>query len=271
MEVEVKSVNHRFLEISPRLPRSLMALEPRIREKVMETCHRGKVDTLFTIIPLKEGYLEVEVDLEKALALWKGMETLAGKLGREGELHLSHLLTHQDILLIKEKKQDLQALWQVIEAALDKALKNLITEREREGENLKKDLLKHLENMGHLLKEIAQRAPDLPQLYRAKLEKRLQELQVEVPPERLAQEVAIIADKTDLTEELVRLKTHLEELEKTLEEGSPCGKKMDFLAQESLRESNTIASKAQDVQIAHLVVEVKGEIEKIREQIQNIE
>jgi uncharacterized protein (TIGR00255 family) len=271
VEVEVKSVNHRFLEIAPRLPRFLTALESRIREKVREMCHRGKVDTLFTITPLEEGYLEVEVNRGKAQALWKAMEALARKLGREGELHLSHLLVHQDIFTIKEKERDPQTLWQVIETALDEALKGLIKEREREGETLKKDLLECLENMGHLLEEIAQRAPDLPQLYRAKLEKRLQELQVEVPPERLAQEVAIMADKTDITEELVRLETHLKELKKTLKEGSPCGKKMDFLAQESLRESNTIASKAQDAQIAHLVVAVKGEIEKVREQIQNIE
>ena len=269
--MEAKSVNHRFLEIALRLPHFLISLEPRIREKIREACHRGKVDVFFTVTPLEEGYLEVEVDREKAQGLWRAMETLAKELGREEELHLSNLLARQDIFTIKERERDPQALWHVIETALDEALKGLIKEREREGETLKKDLLERLENMGHLLEEIAQRAPDLPQLYRAKLEKRLQELQVEVPPERLAQEVAIMADKTDITEELVRLRTHLEEMKKTLKGGSPCGKKMDFLAQELLRESNTITSKAQDVQIAHLVVAIKGEIEKVREQIHNIE
>lgn len=271
MEVEVKSVNHRFLEASLRLPRSLMAMEPRIRRTLKETCHRGKLDLYLTITPLEESLKKVKVDIPLAKAMWQAMEEVATRVGRRDEMQLSFLLSRQEIFTLVEEEQDPQVLERGVEGALKEALSHLMAQRAQEGTRLKEDLLGRLDAMIRILREIKERAPHLPEIYRDKLQKRLDELQVEVPPERLAQEVAIMADKTDVTEEIVRLDCHLEVFRHTLEEGSPCGKKLDFLAQEILRETNTIASKGQDTLVAHMVVELKGEIEKIREQVQNIE
>ncbi len=271
IEIEVKSVNHRFLEITTRLPRFLTTLESLIREKVREVCHRGKVDIVVTVTPTGEEGFEIEIDWGRAMAIWSALEQVAEAIGRKGELHLSHLLAHQEVFNMRGKEQDPQLLWGTIEEALGKAINAMIQERQREGEALKKDILSHLTRMEHLLSETAHRAPDLPQLYRNRLRERLRSLKIEVPPERLAQEVALMAERTDISEEVVRLRTHLGEMRETLMRGSPCGRKLDFLAQEALRESNTIASKAQDAMISHMIVEMKGEIEKMREQIQNVE
>jgi len=271
VEVEVRSVNHRFLEANLHLPRFLIALEPHIRRKLKEACHRGKLDLYFIITPLEESPKTVEVDTHLAKAMWKAMEEVAKRLGRKEELNLSLLFSRQEIFSVSEKEQDPQVLRETVEKALEKALDQLLAHRVQEGEKLKEDLSDRLNTMGKILDEIRERASHLPLIYKEKLQKRLEELQAEVSPERVAQEAAIIAERINITEEIVRLDCHLEAFRKTLEEGSPCGKKLDFLAQEILRETNTIASKGQDTQVAHLVVDLKGEIEKIREQVQNIE
>ncbi len=271
MEVEVRSVNHRFLEANLRLPRSLMALEPNIRRKLKETCHRGKLDIYFSINPLEESLKTVEVDTHLAKTMWEAMEKVARELGRKEELHLSLLFSRQEIFNITEREQDPQILGKAVEMALERALDQLMIQRLQEGEKLREDLNARLDIMGKILEEIRERASHLPQVYREKLQKRLEGFQVDVPPERLAQETALIAERTDVTEEIVRLDCHLHAFRKAMETGSPCGKKLDFLAQEILREANTIASKGQDAQVAHLVVNLKGEIEKLREQVQNIE
>ncbi len=271
MEVEIRSVNHRFLEANLRLPRSLMALEASIRRTLKETCHRGKIDLFLTITPLEGNTKRVEVDIPLARALWRAMEEVARKVGRREELGLSLLLSRQEIFSLVEEEVDQEALEEKVKAALEKAVSQLMEHRAREGEKLKEDMNDRLETMARLLEDIKERASQLPHIYRERLQKHLEELQVEVLPDRLAQEVAIIAEKADVTEEIVRLGCHLEAFRNIMEGGSPCGKKLDFLAQEILRETNTIASKVQDSQVAHLVVELKGEIEKVREQVQNIE
>ncbi len=271
VEVEIRSVNHRFLEANLRLPRSLMALEASIRRTLKETCHRGKIDLFLTITPLEGNTRRVEVDIPLARALWRAMEEVARKVGRREELGLSLLLSRQEIFSLVEEEVDQEALEEKVKAALEKAVSQLMEHRAREGEKLKEDMNDRLETMARLLEDIKERASQLPHIYRERLQKHLEELQVEVLPDRLAQEVAIIAEKADVTEEIVRLGCHLEAFRNIMEGGSPCGKKLDFLAQEILRETNTIASKVQDSQVAHLVVELKGEIEKVREQVQNIE
>ena len=271
VEVEIRSVNHRFLEANLRLPRSLMALEASIRRTLKETCHRGKIDLFLTITPLEGNTKRVEVDIPLARALWRAMEEVARKVGRREELGLSLLLSRQEIFSLVEEEVDQEALEEKVKAALEKAVSQLMEHRAREGEKLKEDMNDRLETMARLLEDIKERASQLPHIYRERLQKHLEELQVEVLPDRLAQEVAIIAEKADVTEEIVRLGCHLEAFRNIMEGGSPCGKKLDFLAQEILRETNTIASKVQDSQVAHLVVELKGEIEKVREQVQNIE
>ncbi len=271
VEVEVRSVNHRFLEANLRLPRSLMALEASIRRTLKETCHRGKLDLFLTVTLLEGSSKRVEVDIPLAQSLWKAMEEVARGVGRKDELQLALLLSRQEIFSVVEDEEDLETLGKGVEMALKEALARLMEHRAQEGEKLKKDMLQRLATMSRLVGDIRARATNLPQLYREKLQKRLEELPVDLPPERLAQEVAIMAEKMDVTEEIVRLECHLEAFTSIMEEGSPCGKKLDFLAQEILRETNTIASKVQDSQVAHLVVELKGEIEKVREQVQNIE
>jgi len=269
--VEMKSVNHRFLEANIRLPRSLMALEAGIRRTLKDSCHRGKIDVFFTITSLEGSLKKVEVDIPLAKALWRAMEKVAREVGRREDLQLSLLLSRQEIFSISEEEKEQATIEKGVEAALQKALDQLMEHRSQEGENLKRDMLGRLDTMARILETIEEKAAHLPDLYRERLQKRLEELKVDVPPERIVQEVAIIAEKADVTEEIVRLGCHLEAFRATLEEGSPCGKKLDFLAQEILRETNTIASKIQDSHVAHLVVDLKGEIEKVREQVQNIE
>jgi uncharacterized protein (TIGR00255 family) len=271
VEVEIKSVNHRFLDLHFRLPKALSSLEPSIRKKLKEGCYRGKLDFYVNITPVEEGFMKVHVDTALAVGMWRAMESLAQQFGREGDLHLSLLLSRPELWSVKEEDIDRKEIWPVVEKAIDEALSQLVEHRVREGESLKRQLVDSMICMEQCLQGIADRAPDLPKLYRDRLEKRLEDMHIDVSQDRLAQEAAIMADKVDVTEEIVRLRQHFKEFNVTLGDGSPCGKKLEFLLQEILREANTIASKCQDAGIAHLVVHLKNEIEKAREQVQNIE
>ena len=273
MTVEVKSVNHRFLDLSCRLGRNLMFLDDAMRAGVGAKLARGHVDVFVSYANHREDAREVRVDTALALAYQQGFKALAGALGEAGKMpSLTDYAHLPDVLSVQEREEDQDAVRALFERALAGALDALIAMREREGERLRGDVLEKLDALGALREKIAARAPGVVEDYRERLSQRLaQMLSGEIDEARLATEVAIFADRAAIDEELVRLGSHIAQVRETVELAEPVGRKLDFLVQELGREVNTIGSKAQDTEIAQCVVQAKGEIEKLREQVQNIE
>ncbi|MBO8168153.1 MAG: YicC family protein [Thermoanaerobacteraceae bacterium] len=270
--VELKSVNHRFLDISVRLPRQYSILEERFRRQVKEKVARGRIDIYVKMEDELEAEKEIIVDKALAEAYLKSLRELADALEIDGTVSAYELSRLDDVLRLNEE-EDLDAIWVGMEEALTQALDQLIEMRHLEGEKLKADVMRRKHTIERLTGEIAGRTSLVVAQYQKKLTERVKELLGDTPvdEERIAQEVAIMAEKSDISEELVRLKSHLEQLEETLLLDQPIGRKLDFIVQEMHREINTIGSKNIDVTIGRLVVEIKSEIEKIREQVQNIE
>ena len=273
MTVEVKSVNHRFLDISCRLGRNLMFLDDAVRAGVGAKLARGHVDVFVTYANHRQDAREVRVDTALAKAYQDGFEQLAGALGEAGKMpSLADYARLPDVLTVQEREEDQQTVRALFERALGGALDALIAMREAEGERLRADVLEKAANLEALQGLIATRAPLVVEDYRERLNQRLSQLlNGEIDESRLATEVAIFADRAAIDEELVRLLSHIAQVRQTVELKEPVGRKLDFLVQELGREVNTIGSKAQDTSIAQWVVQAKGEIEKLREQVQNIE
>lgn len=272
MTVEVKSVNHRFLDISYRLSRTLSFLEDTVRRGVSARLSRGHVDVFVSYANHRQDAREVRVDTGLALAYRSAVAELGGVLGAAEGLPLSDYARLPDVLTIQEKEEDQQAVRALFEQALSGALDDLIAMREQEGERMRADILEKIGNIEAIRARIAERAPLVVSEYRDKLHQRIAALtEGELDEARLITEVAIFADRAAIDEELVRLGSHAEAVRATADLAEPVGRKLDFLVQELNREVNTIGSKASDTAIAQAVVEAKGEIEKLREQVQNIE
>ncbi|HZK17857.1 MAG TPA: YicC/YloC family endoribonuclease [Clostridia bacterium] len=271
--LEMRAVNHRFCEVAIRMPRVFMQLEDNIRRKVKTKVARGKVDVYVNIDNTANKDYTVKVDKGLAVAYYRAIKDLQADTGIGGGIEIEHLINLPGIVEIQEDEYDIDELWPLIDGAMDDALQQLVFMRESEGAELARDLLERSRKIMTLAGCIEEHSPLVVQEYKDKLQLRLGELLTDgtVDSDRLAQEVAIFADKCDITEELVRLKSHLSQLDSCLEGSSPVGRKLDFLLQELLREINTIGSKANDARIGNLVVELKSELEKIREQVQNIE
>lgn len=272
MTVEVKSVNHRFLDLSYRLARNLTFLDDALRKGVSERLARGHVEVFVSYVNTRQDAREVRVDTALAGAYRQALGELAAAAGVPETMSLSEYARLPDVLTVQEREEDQDAVRALFAEALSGALDALIAMREREGEQLKADLLGKVGALDALRERIASRAPLVVEDYRARLSQRLsQMLSGEIDEARLATEVAIFADRAAIDEELVRLASHIAQVRQTAGLSEPVGRKLDFLVQELGREVNTIGSKAQDKQIAGWVVEAKGEIEKLREQVQNIE
>ena len=272
MTVEVKSVNHRFLDISYRLNRELSFLDDTVRKGVGAKLARGHVDVFVSYANHRQDAKEVRVDTLLAVAYQKAVRELAEAVGKEDVLPLSDYTRLPDVLTVQEKEDDHQAVRELFSDALSGALDQLIQMREQEGERMREDILEKIGNIEHIRDQIAGRAPMVVLEYRDKLHQRIAALtEGEIDESRLITEVAIFADRAAIDEELVRLLSHTKQIRATVELAEPVGRKLDFLVQELNREVNTIGSKASDTQIAQWVVEAKGEIEKLREQVQNIE
>lgn len=271
--VELKAVNHRFSEVVVRLPRSMLALEDRIRRVVLEYVSRGRVDVFLSVDEGEGRSTAVKVDKALALAYYKAMKELQDDLGLSGMISLDHLIAMPQIFLPDEPKDEPEEWWPSIEQALREACAGLVAMRRQEGIVLASDLDARLAEMESMAGRIKERAPEVAAAYRERLEQRVQELagDLAIDPARLAQEVAFFAERADITEELVRLASHLQQARECLTAEGPVGRRLDFLAQEMFREINTIGSKAQDEAIAKLVVELKVQLEKVREQVQNVE
>ena len=270
--VDLKSVNHRFLDISMRLPRNLSFLEQTVRERVSRKALRGHVEVFLTVKRTDTSAVSVEYDPDLAAHYLDAALQLARSTGVENDLTVSRLMRMEGVLTLTEREMEEETVTAICAEAADIALEQLSCMRGREGAHLKEDLTFHLDAADTLRKAILERAPTVVTEYREKLENRLKSLQADaVDSQRIAQEVALIADRCAIDEELSRLDSHIRQMRKYLESEGETGKKMDFLIQEMNREANTIGSKASDAVIAQYVVDLKSEIEKLREQIQNVE
>jgi len=275
--VELKSVNHRFLELSLNLPRRLWALEDRFRKLIKSRIARGRVDMQLSWEYLAEPSLTLRLDSTLVMNIREILEELR-RIGNTPEsLRLEHYLHFSDLIVAKEQANqvlEVEETWETVSRAVNQALDFLEEMRLTEGAALAADLAGHLADIRREVGRIAAQAPLLPQLWREKIASRLTELFPEglpVDETRLAQEVALMAERRDVAEELARLESHLAQFQQTLEGPEPVGRKQEFLLQEMLREANTIGSKSGDLAISQAVLEIKGSLERLREQVQNVE
>lgn len=273
-KIEIKSVNHRYIDVNAKFPRQISYLEETIKRKVKEKLFRGKVDVYINLEYLSESQTDINIDTELARSYYNTLQELIEELNLKDNVSLNNILNIPDIVKLKKKEVDSDSILEVLNNALSEALENISSMREKEGEELKNDILVKLNVIKGYLKIIEEKSPQVVIEYKKKLNDRISELidnDTILDKERLNNEVAFFADKASIDEEIVRLKSHIKQLELILEEDGSIGRKLDFLIQEFNREINTIGSKSSDVTITGYVVELKSEIEKIREQIQNIE
>ena len=269
---EIRTVNHRFLDISLRLPRNLVFLEQTIRSGISGRIRRGHADVFLTIRNTETSAVQAEADFDLAVHYLQIAAELSERTGTENDMTVSRILKMEGVTSVSEREMDQEKVSALCAEAVSLAMDQVVMMRENEGANLRDDLRNHLDAASELREKILVRAPGVVKDYREKLEARLKSFGTEgVDPLRLAQEVAIIADRCAIDEELSRLMSHIGQMRKYLDAPDEIGKKMDFLIQEMNREANTIGSKASDAEIAQHVVDLKSEIEKLREQIQNVE
>lgn len=271
--IDIKSVNHRFFDFSARIYKDYAFLEEPIKKRIAESVTRGKVDVYFhTEKSLESAELTASVDQSLVKAYLDAAEQLSA-LGVQNDLGASRLLTLPDVLTIRQPEVSDEEITAAVLSAVDDALKAFVEMREIEGEKLKKDLLNNLDFIADAVEKVERLAPESVYAYRSRLEEKIRETLGDrnVDESRLLTEVAIFADKVAVDEETVRLRSHLSQFKSLLEQGGPVGKKLDFLVQEMNREINTTGSKCNSIEITKIVVDVKSCIEKIREQIQNLE
>lgn len=272
---EIKAVNHRYNEIVIRMPKTLGSLEDKIRKTVSATLQRGRIDVFITADEYGEKKRAVRVDKELAIAYHKALKEVGELIGAPAGDNVHQIARYPEVLRVEEVATEAEALWPKLQAALEAAVGNLMAMRVAEGANIQKDMMARIDAViGHVA-FVESRAPQVLAEYREKLLGRMRDLMAAVGAEpdeaRLLQEAALFADRISITEELVRLRSHLQQFKETLGTGEAVGRKLDFIIQEMNRETNTVASKANDFAVANVVVEIKSEIEKVREQIQNIE
>lgn len=271
--VEIKTVNHRYSDVFVKMPRNISFLEDKIRELVSKSVSRGKIDVYISFEEFGEDSKTVVLDEALAKAYLNTLMQARDKFGLKDDLSISLLTRLPDVLKVEKAEEDEGKIWGLLKVSLEKALQSLVTMRENEGQELKNSLFDRSEYIENVLKNIVERAPEVIKEYKHKLETRLNDIleQKTIDENRFAMEVAIFADRCSIDEEIVRLGSHLGQLREALQLQQPVGRKLDFLVQEMNREINTIGSKANDLVITRNVVEIKSEIEKIREQIQNVE
>ena len=277
--VEIRAVNHRYYEFSARLPRTCMYLEEKLKRFLNGQVARGKVEVAVTVTRPDGKDAQIAVNRSVAEGYVNALRALNEQLGEGGSLwleddiRLSALLRLPDLFTVTKEQDDEEQVWAVVSDAAAEALQSFIAMRQTEGERLAADLLAKLDGLEKMLNQIEEIEPSVAESYRARLFTKLQELlaDTQIDQQRILTETAIFAEKTAIDEETVRLHSHIAQFRELLASAEPVGRKLDFLVQEMNREVNTIGSKAQELKITRLVVDMKSEIEKIREQIQNIE
>jgi uncharacterized protein (TIGR00255 family) len=270
--VESRSVNHRYCEISIKVPKRLVPFEARMKEAIRSEVSRGRIDVVLRLDQSGEGKV-FQVDLPLAQQYFQALQTLKEKLGLKDDITLDLLAGTKDLIAAKEELEDVEPYWKEVLPILKQSLRNLDEMKRLEGTLLGKDLHQRTERIIQYLEEVKSQFSSRLEAYQDRLYERLRTLLtgLEVDPSRFQQEVAFLAERTDITEELVRAESHLTHLTALLKGEDPAGRKMDFLVQEINREVNTISAKANDAEISQRMVEIKGELEKVREQVQNIE
>lgn len=273
IKVELRSVNHRYLDIVLRLPRDIQFLEDLMRRQIQKKVGRGRVDAVIYLQDESDNAVTVSMDQRLAKAYVQALTEMSQVTDVQGVPTLEMLTRLPDILRVEKKQTDDEEIRTSLIKVLDTALENLLTQRVAEGERLAEDMVTRLNYLEVIAEKVAQRNPLIVQDYRNRIEERIKEFlgQADPDPGRLLTEAAIFADRCNVTEELVRLCSHMTAFRAALRESVPVGRKLDFMAQEMFREINTIGSKANDYETANCVVEMKTEMEKIREQLQNIE
>lgn len=271
--VEMKSVNHRYLDVNIKMPKKLNFFEAAIRAELKNYIQRGKVDIFITYEDFTQNNVCVKYNKDIAAEYMKYLNQMSQDFGLDNDIRISALSRYQEVLSMEEQTADEEEIWKALSKAVRGAAESFVETRIREGENLKNDLVDKLNGMLQHVDFITERSPQLISEYKSKLREKVKELleDSQIDENRLLMEVTIFADKVCVDEELVRLRSHIETTKQTLAEGGSIGRKLDFIAQEMNREANTILSKANDLEISGRAIELKTEIEKVREQIQNIE
>ena len=271
--VELRSVNNRYLDCNVRMARLYLFAEETIKSRVQNTISRGKVDVFVTLDSTGGEQVQVSVNQPLADGYYAALTQLAERYGLSKDISVSLLSRFPDVLLAEKAEEDVEQRAQDICSVLDRALADFDQMRTREGARLEADVLSRAARIEELVGKVEERSPQTVAEYRAKLEARMNEVlsNTQLDPARILTEAAIFADKVAVDEETVRLRSHIGQLRHMLEQGGATGRKLDFLIQEFNREANTIGSKCSDIDIARHVVDIKAEIEKIREQVQNIE
>jgi uncharacterized protein (TIGR00255 family) len=273
VSVAVSSVNSRFLEYSLRLPRQIIFLEPRFKELIASKVSRGKINLALNYEDLGVGVDRLSFNWNLADEVYDQLARLKKKYHLEGEVEIGHFATFPELFRV-EKAEDVEAkLWPSMKRAVNRALDDLVVTRKMEGENLKKDLAQRLKILLTKIREVEKLAPKNVQIYREKLARKISQVLGEktIDGLRLEEEIAYMAERSDITEECIRFESHLRQFGTDVKKKGPVGKKLNFILQELNRESNTIGAKAANTEVSRLVLILKEEIEKMREQVQNIE
>lgn len=273
ISVEIKSVNHRYLEAGIKMPKKLNVFESRMRDLLKKYATRGKIDIFINYEDDSESQVNLKFNQNIADEYMAIFNNMSEKYNLKNDMTVGGLARFPEVITMDEVQEDEEELWHFIEEAMKAALEQFVNTRILEGENLKKDLLRKLDHMEELVAFVEKRSPEIMKEYRSKLESKVKELlgDTTIDESRIATEVIIYADKICVDEETVRLRSHIEHARKCLNEDGGIGRKMDFIAQEMNREANTTLSKANDIEISNAAIDLKTEIEKVREQIQNIE
>lgn len=271
--VELKGVNHRYLDVNIRMPKKFNFFETSIRTLLKHYANRGKIDIFISYEDISDNQVSLKYNAALAAEYVKYFQQMGVEFGIENDLRASVLSQCPDILMMEELCEDEEELWNGLKEALEGAFSQFVETRRTEGGNLKTDILEKLHAMESMVAYIEERSPQIMEKYRYKLEEKVGELLADTKLEesRIAAEVILFADKICTDEEVVRLKSHISHMQDTLKEEEGIGRKLDFIAQEMNREANTILSKANDIEVSNCAIGLKTEIEKVREQIQNIE
>lgn len=271
--VEMKGVNHRYLDVNIRMPKKLNFFETSIRSLLKKYVQRGKVDIFITYEDMSESQVSLKYNQTLATEYIEYFKRMRDEFNLDNDMRVSTLSRCPEVLTMEEQVVDEEELWSGLKKALEGACTQFVETREAEGENLKKDIIAKLDGMLESVSYIEERSPQIITEYRSKLEAKVKELlsDTQLDEGRIAAEVVIFADKICTDEEIVRLKSHIKHMKETFASEEGIGRKLDFIAQEMNREANTILSKANDMEVSNHAIDLKTEIEKVREQIQNIE
>lgn len=271
--VEMKSVNSRYLDLNIRMPKSIISLEEEIRKMISNSLNRGKVDVFINIKNYNEGAGVPKVDINLAQGYLQCLKEIEEKLNIKNDISVMQIARFPEVITMIEEEDKIDEIWEELKPLISSSLDMMINMREVEGEKLKEDILIKINQIEDLVSKVEEFADSIPKVFKQKLEERLKDLlgNVEVDENRIATEVCILADKATVDEEIIRLNSHINQVRETLKLNEPIGRKLDFIVQEMNRETNTIGSKSSDIKMTNIVIDIKNILEKIREQVQNIE